>query len=57
MPIPGAVEMYKSPRFLGHLAVSGCLVESGIAPWGVHVVALVSLDWSCLALRPVGGPH
>lgn len=36
VPVPGAVEMYKSPRFLGHAAVSGCPLSLGSPPWGAR---------------------
>lgn len=34
--IPGDVEMYKSPGFLGHAAVFGFPLSLGSPPWGAH---------------------
>ena len=54
--VPGAVEMYKSPGFLGHAAVSGSPLSLGSPPWGAHGGPCL---WTgqCLFSRPIGGPH
>lgn len=36
MSIPGDVEMYESPGFLGHAAVFGFPLSLGSPPWGAH---------------------